>query len=99
MDVERHEAGVPSWIDMGAPDVDAAAAFYSDLFGWEVEAGSDQTGGYRVCTMRGRAVAGLGPAQNPGPPFWSTYVTVDDVEAAIPFYRDGLGLEIVNDVA
>jgi catechol 2,3-dioxygenase-like lactoylglutathione lyase family enzyme len=26
-------------------------------------------------------------------------ITVDDVEAAIPFYRDGLGLEIVNDVS
>ncbi len=26
-------------------------------------------------------------------------ITVDDVEAAIPFYRDGMGLEIVNDVS
>lgn len=26
-------------------------------------------------------------------------VTVDDVDAAIPFYRDGLGLEVVNDVS
>lgn len=26
-------------------------------------------------------------------------ITVDDVDAAIPFYRDGLGLEIVDDVA
>lgn len=26
-------------------------------------------------------------------------ITVDDIEAAIPFYRDALGLEIVNDVA
>ncbi|MFB7892356.1 VOC family protein [Microbacterium sp. NPDC056044] len=26
-------------------------------------------------------------------------ITVDDVDAAIPFYRDGLGLEVVNDVA
>ncbi|WP_194396021.1 VOC family protein [Microbacterium atlanticum] len=26
-------------------------------------------------------------------------VTVDDVDAAIPFYRDGLGLEIVADVS
>lgn len=26
-------------------------------------------------------------------------ITVDDVEAAIPFYRDGLGLEVVNDVS
>ena len=26
-------------------------------------------------------------------------ITVDDVDAAIPFYRDGLGLEIVGDVS
>nr|WP_315265883.1 VOC family protein [Microbacterium lemovicicum] len=26
-------------------------------------------------------------------------VTVDDVDAAIPFYRDGLGLDILNDVS
>jgi catechol 2,3-dioxygenase-like lactoylglutathione lyase family enzyme len=26
-------------------------------------------------------------------------VTVDDVDAAVEFYRDGLGLEIVNDVS
>lgn len=26
-------------------------------------------------------------------------ITVDDVDAAIPFYRDGLGLAIVNDVS
>ena len=26
-------------------------------------------------------------------------ITVDDVDAAIPFYRDGLGLEVVNDVS
>lgn len=26
-------------------------------------------------------------------------ITVDDVEAAIPFYRDGLGLDVVNDVS
>jgi predicted enzyme related to lactoylglutathione lyase len=26
-------------------------------------------------------------------------ITVDDVEAAIPFYRDALGLEVVNDVS
>jgi predicted enzyme related to lactoylglutathione lyase len=26
-------------------------------------------------------------------------ITVDDVEGAIPFYRDGLGLEVVNDVS
>ena len=26
--------GVPSWIDLETPDVDAALGFYRDLFGW-----------------------------------------------------------------
>lgn len=26
-------------------------------------------------------------------------ITVDDVDAAVPFYRDGLGLDVVNDVS
>jgi predicted enzyme related to lactoylglutathione lyase len=34
-----------------------------------------------MCTLRGRPVAGLGPQVSPGPPFWTTYVTVDDVDA------------------
>jgi predicted enzyme related to lactoylglutathione lyase len=28
-----------------------------------------------------RAVAGIGPAQNPGPPFWATYIAVENADA------------------
>lgn len=82
MEKDSYDHGVPSWIDLGTPDIDASATFYSELFGWTVEEETDpDAGGYRMCTMRGRAVAGLGPQMSPGPPFWTTYVTVDDADA------------------
>jgi uncharacterized protein len=28
-----YEPGTPSWVDLGTPDVDGAAAFYGELFG------------------------------------------------------------------
>ena len=27
-------AGTPTWIDLMAPDIDAARAFYAAVFGW-----------------------------------------------------------------
>ncbi|MCP3990493.1 MAG: VOC family protein [Actinomycetia bacterium] len=81
MEIDSFEHGVPSWVDLGTPDIGAAAEFYSSLFGWTVDdEGPPDAGGYRMCTLRGRAVAGLGPQMNPGPPFWTTYVAVDDVD-------------------
>lgn len=78
-----YEPGVPCWVDLGSPDPAAAAAFYSGLFGWEVAAPGpvEETGGYMMATLGGKNVAGLGPQQNPDvPPYWMTYVSVDDVE-------------------
>ncbi len=81
MEIDSFEHGVPSWIDLGTPDIDAAAEFYANLFGWTVEdEGPPESGGYRMCSLRGRPVAGLGPQMNPGPPFWASYVNVDDVD-------------------
>ena len=33
MEVDKYDDGVPGWVDLGSPDVDAAHAFYSGLFG------------------------------------------------------------------
>ena len=78
--------GTPSWIDLGVPDPDAAADFYGGLFGWEVTAptGDDgDIGTYRMCLLKGRPVAGIAPAQVPdAAPWWTTYVTVADADAA-----------------
>ena len=56
--------------------------FYSALFGWECPEGPEEAGGYRVCHIGGTPVAGIGPAQNPGPPMWSCYVNVESADAA-----------------
>ena len=81
MEVDKYEEGVPSWVDLGTSDIDAAARFYGGLFGWEVPDPPPETGGYRVCMLKGQPVAGLGPQMNPGPPVWATYVNTADADA------------------
>lgn len=76
MERESYPPGTPSWIDLGTPDVDAAAGFYAALFGWDIAPAAPEAGGYRIAVLRGRPVAGLGPQNNPGPPWWTTYVSV-----------------------
>lgn len=78
MEMESYGHGVPSWVDLGTPDVEAAVAFYGGLFGWQVPELPPEAGGYRICELRGRSVAGLGPQMSPGPPVWASYVNVDD---------------------
>ena len=82
MEMDRYEPGVPSWVDLGSPDPQGAADFYGALFGWEAPEGPPESGGYRVAMIRDRAVAGIGPAQNPGPPVWTTYIAVESADAA-----------------
>jgi uncharacterized protein len=67
---DRYLPGVPCWIELGAPDPAAAAAFYAGLFGWTVQAG--------VARLQDRAVAGIGE----GSTGWTTHVRVDDAGAA-----------------
>ncbi len=81
MEMERYDHGVPSWVDLGTANLESAKAFYSGLLGWETPEGPPEAGGYSVCTLRGRTVAGLGPKMNPdGPTVWMTYVNVDDAD-------------------
>ena len=81
--VTKYAAGTPLYVDIGTPDLDAAAAFYGGLFGWDVVDLGDEAGGYRIASIDGNTVAGLGPQMNPGPPYWAQYVTVDDVDASL----------------
>ena len=79
----EYAPGVPCWIDIGT-DVEGAKSFYGSLFKWDCQdAGPpEQTGGYGFFMKNGKMIAGYGPQQNPGPPFWSTYVWVSDADAA-----------------
>ncbi|HWE89544.1 MAG TPA: VOC family protein [Pseudonocardiaceae bacterium] len=77
--------GTPCWIDLTIADFDEAAKFYSTLFGWHVEPGAPEFGGYAVCTKDGRDVAGLGPRMDENQPLpgWITYLATDSLDATI----------------
>jgi len=80
-EMTRYEHGVPSWVDMGAPDPQAALIFYSELLGWEGQDMGEEAGHYTIVSKNGKMVAAISPAQQqPGPPWWSTYINVDDVD-------------------
>ena len=91
-EVAQHDPGTPSWADLGSPDLDSSIAFYSGLFGWQVDKGPEEAGGYSMAMLNGKAVAGLGPLMAEGqPPSWSTYVSVADVEDTAQKVRDNGG--------
>ncbi|MEV5972236.1 VOC family protein [Streptomyces sp. NPDC051921] len=75
--------GSPCWLDLGAPDVRAAAAFYGSVFGWEYEPmgdGEEAEGG--MFRKDGKVVAGLGKLTEKGArSAWMIYYTVPDAEA------------------
>ena len=92
---DRYIPGVPCWLDMTPPDPDAAAGFYSSLFGWEVEdvmpAGAP--GRYLVGRLGGRDVAAIGspPASAAPAAAWNTYVWVESADATAERARSAGG--------
>lgn len=100
---EAWAEGTPCWVDLVTDDIDAARAFYSELFGWDIGEGSPEFGGYAMASLRGRPVAGLAPPP-PGqnvPTAWNTYLATDDADAtAAKVTENGGGLLFpVMDVA
>lgn len=81
---DRYIAGVPCWVDTNQPDPEAAVAFYSGLFGWEVEdvMPPGSAAKYFMGRIRGGDVAGIGeiPEGWPRTATWSTYVWVENVD-------------------
>ncbi len=80
-EMTRYDHGVPSWVDIGTPNPQSALAFYGDLLGWEGQDMGEEAGHYTIVSRDGKQVAAISPAQDPGPPRWTTYVNVDDVDA------------------
>jgi predicted enzyme related to lactoylglutathione lyase len=91
--------GIPCWIDLATPDQDDAAGFYGALFGWSVveDENAEQTGGYRVATLRDKAVGGVMKLMQEGQPTaWSSYVSVEDADATVARAREAGGTVMVE---
>lgn len=94
-EMERYEPGTPSWVDLGT-DIAVAKPFYEGLFGWNVVDLGAEAGGYAMCELRGKAVAGMGPQQNPGPPMWTSYVSVASADETVAKVRAAGGQVVVE---
>ncbi|MFE1955203.1 MULTISPECIES: VOC family protein [Streptomyces] len=79
--------GAPVWADAMFADLEAAKAFYAELFGWSYDPGAEEFGNYtQAKTADGKHVAALAP-QMPGTPAgvpaaWNLYLASPDVAAA-----------------
>jgi hypothetical protein len=77
--------GTFCWVDLASNDVEAATAFYGELFGWSAR--SDASAGMPYTTFHrdGHAVCGLyamdtAMRERGTPPFWQSYVRVDSAD-------------------
>jgi predicted enzyme related to lactoylglutathione lyase len=83
---DGYQHGVPCWIDTWQPDAEAAAAFYTGLFGWPAQDTMPPGAGgqHFMCRLRGRDVAAIASRPQAAPPVtaWGTYVWVDSAHDA-----------------
>jgi uncharacterized protein len=90
----QYTPGTFSWTDCSTTDQDGAKAFYSGLFGWELE--DNPVGDQMVYTMAkldGRYVAAISPQPQQqrdagAPPMWNSYVTVESADQALARARE-----------
>ncbi|HEX7116685.1 MAG TPA: VOC family protein [Steroidobacter sp.] len=81
------ERGEVSWNELATTDDQAAFDFYSTLFGWESMAEHQMGGGfvYRIFGSNGVQRGGIYKQmpQMQGPPAWTCYVRVKDIEGTV----------------
>lgn len=82
-EVGRYPQGTFCWVDLGTTDLEGARSFYGELFGWELVEVDTPDGVYIVARVQGKDVAGMhahgeGDAHN-----WDSYISVDDLDAAL----------------
>jgi len=96
-----YPSGAPCWVETLQPDPDAAAQFYGQLFGWQFDEPKPMPGRlggeYLAARIAGRLVTGIGQAPASAPTaLWSTFISVDSIEAVLTRVADAGGAVIVG---
>lgn len=90
--------GALSWNELGTPDMDAAAAFYGELFGWKVQ--PFEGTGMPYMTIQNRDGHGNGGIRQPmppeAPPHWLVYFGTADVGASLSTVTELGGAQLVG---
>ena len=81
----NHPNGSPCWVDIGVPDLRRAIDFYTALFGWEIDEGPAEAGGYSMCLIDGSPVAAISPPmdEDATSSWWTVYFAADDLAATV----------------
>ena len=76
----RINHGDPAWLELATHDLEEAAAFYGEVFGWRLE--RDLASGGVTASVDGQPVARVRPALEGDPARWTVWLKVDDVAQA-----------------
>ena len=92
---DRFVPGVPNWVDLMTPQLQAAQDFYGGLFGWTFDdSGTAPRGGrYLLAQLDGGAVGALAQGDTAS---WNSYVLVDSLDDTAGRVRDAGG-QILGD--
>ncbi len=96
--LQAKPTGMPTWIDLMTPDVDAARAFYQAVFGWEYDIGGQEYGGYTTARLGQRMTAGMVSTQPDAAQqsaAWGLYFASDNLEADVARAVE-LGAKVVS---
>jgi predicted enzyme related to lactoylglutathione lyase len=77
--------GAPCWFDLSSSDIERAKSFYGELFGWTTVDTGPEFGNYNIASKGGADLCGMAgkmPGMENVPDAWTTYLAVEDVEAA-----------------
>jgi uncharacterized protein len=83
--IDKTDKGLPIWLDTAVASTkerEDLAAFYTGLFGWTWEWGTEETGYYSIASLNGRPVMGIGQGDG-GEGQLCVYFASDDIDADV----------------
>jgi len=77
------DVGALVWNELETSDIDGAASFYGELFGWTFAPFEASPTPYTIVMNAGRSNGGITGLHGPGPPHWIPYFGVAEIAGGI----------------
>jgi uncharacterized protein len=93
-----NQPGSFGWTELATRDVEAAKAFYGQVFGWGAETSGEGAQAYTEWKLDGQSIGGamaMGEQQAGVPPHWMVYFVVEDVDASAARVQELGGNQLV----
>src|SRR5205085_5779049 len=95
--VTQHAPGTFCWTQLGTTDEAGAKKFYSGLFGWKDRTETADGNPITILSKNDKAIGAVMPqSSDQGPPSWTPFVAVIDVDATAKRVRDAGGKVIME---